>query len=290
MTVHAHPDDETISTGVTMARYVADGAGVTLVTCTLGEEGEVLVPELETLGAAHDDELGPHRADELGAAMHVLGVADHRLLGGASRWRDSGMMGTPSNDRPDAFWRADLLEAASELVAVVRETRPHVLVTYDTFGGYGHPDHIQAHRVATYAVALAAAPAFRPELGPMWDVAKVYWAAVPRSIVERGIKALVAAGQTAFFGVQDASELPFLVDDALVSTRIDGVAFEPQKMAALREHRTQVEVDSAFFRLSELIGPEAMGTEFFSLVKGRLGSSSRDADGIETDLFDGVEL
>src|SRR3712207_1046230 len=150
--VHAHPDDETINNGATMARYVAEGAEVTLLTCTLGEEGEVLVPELELLAAEHADQLGGYRIAELRAAMEALGVTDWRFLGGPGRYRDSGMMGTPANAKPRAFWNADLDEAVAHAVAVVREVRPQVLVTYDENGGYGHPDHIQAHRVAMGAV------------------------------------------------------------------------------------------------------------------------------------------
>ena len=138
-----------------MAKYVSEGVGVTLVTCTLGEEGEVLLPELSHLASDQDDALGAHRREELAAAMSVLGITDWRLLGGPGRFRDSGMIGTPANERPDCFWRTDLLTAAIELVAVLREVRPQVVVTYDDFGGYGHPDHIQAHRVTHYAVALA---------------------------------------------------------------------------------------------------------------------------------------
>src|ERR671928_2136605 len=174
--VHAHPDDETIGNGATMARYAAEGAQVTLVTCTLGEEGEVLVPELAHLAADKDDTLGQHRIGELAAAMEALGVRDHRFLGGPGRYRDSGMMGLPTNDRPDCFWQAELDEAAGHLVRVIREIRPQVLVTYDDNGGYGHPDHIQAHRVAMRAVDLAA------ERGHRID--KVYWNRVPRSVAE----------------------------------------------------------------------------------------------------------
>jgi N-acetyl-1-D-myo-inositol-2-amino-2-deoxy-alpha-D-glucopyranoside deacetylase len=287
--VHAHPDDESIGTGVTMAKYVAEGAAVTLVTCTRGEEGEVLVPSLSHLAAHHDDELGPHRVVELAEAMAVLGVSDHRFLGGAGRWRDSGMMGTPSNDRDDVFWRADLLEASAELAAVIRETRPQVLVTYDTFGGYGHPDHIQAHRVAMYGALLAGAPGFRPELGAPWSIAKVYWMALPREVLRRGMETLISAGGTGFFGTDDVDDIPFLTDDALVTTRILAPELEPLKMAALRKHSSQVETDSVFFQMADLIGPEAMGTEWFMLVRGRRGSSSVGEGGWEDDLFDGIE-
>jgi len=286
--VHAHPDDESIGTGVTMAKYAAEGAAVTLVTCTRGEEGEVLVPSLSHLAAAHDDELGPHREVELALAMAELGVTDHRFLGGPGRWRDSGMVGTASNDRPDVFWRADLLEAASELVAVIRQVCPQVLVTYDTFGGYGHPDHVQAHRVAMYASQLAAAHGFRPDLGPVWKVAKVYWTALPRSVMREGMEALLAAGGTGFFGTDNVDDIPFLADDDAVTTRITAPELEPAKIAALRRHASQVEEDSVFFQLASLIGPQAMGTEWFTLVQGERGTSAVGEGGWEGDLFDGI--
>src|SRR5919202_3404026 len=171
--VHAHPDDESISTGASMAKYAASGALVTLVTCTLGEEGEVLVPELAHLAADRDDGLGQHRIGELAAAMEALGVRDHRFLGGPGRWRDSGMMGTPANDRPDCFWRADFEEATRELVAVMREVRPQVVVTYDENGFYGHPDHIQAYRIAVRAFEQAGSTDRYPAAGQEpWSAAK----------------------------------------------------------------------------------------------------------------------
>ncbi|HEY6738735.1 MAG TPA: N-acetyl-1-D-myo-inositol-2-amino-2-deoxy-alpha-D-glucopyranoside deacetylase, partial [Actinopolymorphaceae bacterium] len=179
--LHAHPDDETIGNGVTMAKYAAEGAHVTLVTSNRGDEGEIIPSELAHLAADRDDALGEYRIGELAAALKALGVTDHRWLGGVGRYRDSGMIGTPPNERPDCFWRADLLEAANHLVPIIREVRPQVLVTYDDFGGYGHPDHIQAHRVAMYAVQLAAVPSYRPELGDPWDIAKVYWSAMSES-------------------------------------------------------------------------------------------------------------
>ena len=128
--VHAHPDDETINNGATMAMYAALGASVTLVTCTRGEEGEVLIPELSHLAASATDSLGQHRITELALAMKELGVTDHRFLGeGVKLYRDSGMMGTEPNNRPDVFWQADLDEAADLLVRVIDEVKPHVLIT-----------------------------------------------------------------------------------------------------------------------------------------------------------------
>ena len=157
--VHAHPDDESIGTGATMAKYAASGAHVTLVTCTLGELGEIIPPGLAALAADRDDQLGGYRIGELNAACRALGVIDHRYLGGPGRWRDSGMIGTSGNDDPRSFWQADVEEAATALAAVIREVRPQVMVTYDDDGFYGHPDHIQAHRVAWRAFQLAADPA-----------------------------------------------------------------------------------------------------------------------------------
>lgn len=287
LAVHAHPDDETIGTGVTLAKYVAEGAHVTLVTCTLGEEGEVLIPELGHLAAHEKDELGAHRRVELAEALALLGVSDHEYLGGPGRYRDSGMMGTPANEHPECFWRADLLEAATHLVSTIRRTRPQVVVTYDDFGQYGHPDHIQAHRVTSYALVLAAAPSFRPDLGEAWDVQKLYWTALPKAAVERGIAAFVAAGGQGFFGMAEGEELPWALDDELVTTAVVALDQEPHKMAALRAHLTQVGVENDLFRLSDLVGPEAMGVEYFRLVRGDLGPLG--PDGFESDLFAGID-
>lgn len=284
--VHAHPDDETINNGTTMARYVAEGAHVTLVTCTLGEEGEVLVPALAHLAADAEDRLGEHRQGELAAAMAALGVTDHRLLGGAGRFRDSGMIGTPANDRPTCFWRADLREAADLLVPIIREVRPQVVVTYDENGGYGHPDHIQAHRVATYAIDLAAVPSYRLDLGPAWEVPKVYWNALPRSYVAEGVERMKAAGSD-FFGAASVDDLPFVVPDEAVSARVDGAAYIDRKLDAMRAHATQIAVDGPFFALSNHLGMEAWSLEFYRLARGRPGRPLDDA-GWETDLFAGV--
>ncbi len=285
--VHAHPDDETIATGATMATYAARGATVTLVTCTLGEEGEILLPEIEHLAADREDDLGPHRLTELQAAMAALGVTDWRLLGEPGRYRDSGMMGTPSNDRPECFWRADLLAAATDLVAVIREVRPQVAITYDQFGGYGHPDHIQAHRVLHYGRELAAAPSYRPDLGPAWQIAKVYWPAFPRSVMRAGIEMLRAAGETTGFAAVDVDDLPFAVDDDLVTTVIDGREQLPAKLASMRAHASQIDVEQGFFALSNNIGNAVLGEEFFRLVAGVVGEPFDDA-GRERDLFAGL--
>jgi len=283
--VHAHPDDESIGTGATMAKYVSEGALVTLVTCTLGEEGEVLVPDLAHLAADQSDALGEHRISELTDAMALLGVTDFRFLGGAGKYRDSGMMGVESNKREDCFWNADLLEAATELVAIIREVRPQVVVTYDDFGGYGHPDHIQAHRVSTYAISLAESPSFKPELGQSWSVSKVYWTAFPKSRIVAGIAKLKEIGDQSEFATMDPNDIPFAVDDSVITTVIDGSDFTQVKFDALTAHKTQVTTDGGFFALSNNLGLEIFTEEHYRLVRGEV-----PATGQETDLFEGLTL
>ncbi|MFI9361075.1 N-acetyl-1-D-myo-inositol-2-amino-2-deoxy-alpha-D-glucopyranoside deacetylase [Kitasatospora sp. NPDC053057] len=279
--VHAHPDDESIGNGATMARYAAEGARVTLVTCTLGEGGEVIPPELAHLTADRDDTLGAHRIGELTEAMRALGVTDFRFLGGPGRYRDSGMMGVPDNDVPGCFWRADVDEAADHLVAVVREVRPQVLVTYDDNGGYGHPDHIQAHRVAMRAYELAADPAHRPELGAPWRIAKVYWNRMPRSVLDAGLAA--TAAEAAFPGTAQPADVPGVVADEVVTTVLDGTAHAGRKAAAMAAHATQITVDGSSFALSNHLGQPLFATEYYQLVHGQAGPEQP-----ERDLFAGL--
>lgn len=282
--VHAHPDDESINNGATMAKYIAAGASVTLVTCTRGEEGEVLLPDLAHLASDKEDALGEHRVTELAAAMRALGVTDHRFLGGANRsWRDSGMMGTPQNENPTTFWQADLDEAAMALVEVILEVKPQVMITYDEFGGYGHPDHIQAHRVAMRAAELAADQSAGDQA---WQVSKVYWNTMPRSVLAAGMAAMKEAG-TDFFGMETVGDVPFAKPDEFVTSAIDGTQFVDQKMAALAAHATQITMDGPFFALSNLLGSKVWGTEYYTLARGQK-SEPYDSNGWELDLFAGI--
>lgn len=288
--VHAHPDDETIGTGATMAYYAAAGVQVCLVTCTLGEQGEILVPGLAQLAADQADQLGGWRIQELTAAMAELGVTDHRFLGGAGRFRDSGMVGDPANNHPRAFWRADteaavFAAAVTALVEIIREQRPQVIVSYDERGGYGHPDHIMAHRICAAAVPAAADPS-SPAAGQPWAISKQYWTANPRSVVEDGQQALAAAETP--FRQAEPDELAVLPDE-LVTTVIDAAGFGAAKARALAAHATQVTVHGRFYALSNGIGQPVSDTEHFRLVAGPAGGP-RDADGRETDLFGGLEL
>ncbi len=291
--VHAHPDDESIGNGATMARSVAEGRGVTLVTCTLGEEGEVLVPDLAHLAAHKEDGLGGHRIGELAEAMQALGVTDHRFLGGAGRFRDSGMEWDETGHarpkepvRDDAFWRADLTEAADLLVEVIREVQPQVMLTYDQFGGYGHPDHIMAHRVATYAAVLAAVPTYRLDLGDPWEIAKVYWNTMSASRIRRGRDLMAEMGVENPFEEMDPDTMNLFSEDDEIACQVDGTDFVDQKMQALKAHATQITTDGPFFALSNNVGGEAWGYEEYRLAKG----SARPPAGErwEDDLFAGL--
>ena len=279
--VHAHPDDETINNGVTMAKYAADGIDVTLVTCTRGEEGEVLVDSLLNLASSKDDKLGEHREVELKDAMHELGIKDFRFLGSpGKKWRDSGMMGMPQNDRKDVFWQADLDEAANELVKIILETKPQVLITYDEFGGYGHPDHIKAHQVAMRAGEIASQQG--------WQVSKIYWNTMPRSVIQMGIDKMKEVGSE-FFGAENADDLPFAKPDELVTSVVKAPDYVPQKLAAMKAHATQISVDGPFFALSNNLGLSVWGDEYYTLVKGEIAGPF-DENGRELDLFAGVKL
>ena len=277
--VHAHPDDEVTGTGATMAHYARTGAHVTLVTCTLGEEGEIHVPELAQLEAAQADQLGGYRLVELQRACAALGVTDQRFLGGAGRYRDSGMMGLETNNHPRAFWQADLDEAAADLVKIIQEVRPQVMITYDENGFYGHPDHIQAHRVAMRAAELSS------EAAP----AKIYWTAMPLSVLEGGMEAFRGLDDNPFADLEHVEDLPFGSTDAEIAARIDGTDFYEQKVAAMRAHATQIPDNSWLYGIAGDFGGEFMGVEYFMLAKGERGPVS-GPHGWESDLFAGLGL
>ncbi len=259
--VHAHPDDETLTTGATMARYAAAGVRVTLVTCTLGQRGEILLPELAHLGP---EQLGEHRRGELTAAMTALGVRDHRLLAGG-RWLDSGMVwlepgiaGVAPDADPRSFALADVDEAAGALLEVMGEVRPRAVVTYDPQGGYGHPDHVQAHRVTTRAVQLVDDPSLT-----------VHWVRTPRSVAERDRADLLArrpASMTAR-GLDDPYP-PVVVDDDVVTTVVDASAQLRAKADALRAHATQLRVEGDAYALTDGVAARLSAVECFQQVRG----------------------
>ena len=223
--VHAHPDDETITTGGSIAALVAAGAEVRVLTCTLGEEGEVLGDEFSGLVADRADQLGGYRIGELAGALRALGVQAPRFLGGAGRWRDSGMAGTPSADHPRAFVKSGR-EAVDELVAALDDWRPQLVVTYDPQGGYGHPDHIRAHEIVHAAIESA-------EHSP----ARVAWTVTARSEVSRHHPAPPEHLRPAHEG-----ELPSVPDSRLTHrVPLDASAYAA-KLEALTSHATQLEL------------------------------------------------
>jgi len=275
--VHAHPDDEAIPTGATMALYAARGVQVCLVTCTRGEHGEVVTEELAALREAGPEALGKHREGELAAALAELGVERHEWLGGAGRWWDSGMAGTEQNADPRAFARADLDDAVQEMVAIMRRERPHVVISDNDRGSYGHPDHVQAYRVTAAALQKAAEAGYAPELGEPWDVPKVYWSALPRSRVER----LVDLGAWPI-----EAEMPG-IPDSEVTSEIDGREHYAAKVAALAAHRSQVDLTEGLFAFA-VQSPE-FAYEHFQLVRGRRGPGVVGEYGWEDDLFAGLD-
>ncbi|HEY0640053.1 MAG TPA: N-acetyl-1-D-myo-inositol-2-amino-2-deoxy-alpha-D-glucopyranoside deacetylase [Pseudonocardiaceae bacterium] len=273
--VHAHPDDETLCTGGTIARYAAAGVQVTLVTCTLGEEGEVIPSRLRGLAVDAADQLGGYRVGELRAACTALGVTDQRFLGGMGRWRDSGMAGTAANTHPRAFAAGDLDEQVAQLAEIVAEVRPQVVICYDPRGGYGHPDHIRAHQVTT-AVAERA-----PGLHA------VYWHAVSESVLRSGLAALAALPGLPHPLPADG-ELPAVPDDA-VTTTVDVTEHRPARIAALRAHATQVSVwegeaeGECCYALSNGIAQPILPVEQFTLAGGRAEPAQ-----VADDLFGGL--
>jgi N-acetyl-1-D-myo-inositol-2-amino-2-deoxy-alpha-D-glucopyranoside deacetylase len=273
--VHAHPDDETINNGVTMAHYAALGAEVVVVTCTLGEEGEVIDDRWTRLAVEEADQLGGYRIAELTAALRSLGLGQPRFLGGAGRWRDSGMVGTPPR-RHTRFVDADFDEAVAELVAVITELKPHVVVTYDPEGGYGHPDHIQTHRVTTAAVAAAA---------PTWQVPKFYWTV---SAFRAAIEALADADVLADW-IRLTGEATFGSTDDQITTAVEAPERLPAKADAIAAHATQIFLGPTrrAFALSNKIVLPVLGAEHYVLVQGDLGPI--DERGWETDLLAGLK-
>jgi N-acetyl-1-D-myo-inositol-2-amino-2-deoxy-alpha-D-glucopyranoside deacetylase len=292
--VHAHPDDETTTTGATVRHYAEEGVPVHLVTCTRGEYGEILAQDVFAAVSHPDPEiaaesLARHRVRELAEACDELGFASRRFLAEPGRWWDSGM---PAGPHVTAFSAGDPVAQADELAKVIREVRPQVVVTYDERGGYRHPDHIRAHEVTLAAVRRAADPGAAKELGTPWATAKVYACVVPHSSWRHAAAVLADAeveGPNPFAGGVEAlrdpaAEVPFGVPDELVTARIDARRWLSAKVAAMRAHRSQMHRNGWFFALAEDGG--GFGIEHYRLL---LGTPGRAGDGeFEDDLFAGI--
>ena len=274
--VHAHPDDETLSNGATIARYTTAGAEVTVLTCTLGEEGEIIGDQWAKLGVDHADQLGGYRIAELTAALGHLGVPGPRFLGGAGCWRDSGMVGTPARART-RFVDADTEQVVGQVADVIAELRPHVVVTYDPNGGYGHPDHIQAHRVTTAALTVAA---------DRWEVPKFYWTVVSTNAFRRGLQQLDSADLEPDW-IRPDDDSSFTVAEERITTVIDAPEHRADKVAAIAAHGTQVALGPTgrAFSLSNKVVLPVLTEEHYVLVAGPSGGAGR-----EDDLLAGLDL
>ncbi|AQA04061.1 N-acetyl-1-D-myo-inositol-2-amino-2-deoxy-alpha-D-glucopyranoside deacetylase [Mycobacterium sp. MS1601] len=284
--VHAHPDDESLNNGATIAHYTAKGAQVTVVTCTLGEEGEVIGDQWAQLAATHADQLGGYRIGELTEALNHLGVEAPVFLGGAGRWRDSGMAGTDTDVTRHRFVDADEHEAVGALVAILRTLRPHVVVTYDPNGGYGHPDHIRAHEVTTAAVAASGGDEYP---GEPWVVPKFYWTVMARSAFTAAASALEPADLLPHWTL-DTDEVEFGFTDDKITAVVAASDSQPAKAAALAAHATQVVVGPTgrVCALSNDLALPILGDEHYVLVAGTPGEL--DDRGWERDLLAGLLL
>jgi LmbE family N-acetylglucosaminyl deacetylase len=235
---HAHPDDECALTGGAMAKLADRGHRVVLITATRGEHGEV-VPGVLAEGEA----LGDRRTQELEAAASVFGVDRLEILG----YTDSGMMGTPENDAPGSFWQADPDQAAARVAAILAEEAASVFVIYDDHGGYGHPDHIQVHRVGVRAGALAGTPA-------------VYEATMDRDRLIRLMRDSAGA-EGMPDALPDPSEVEFGVSGESITTRVDVTGYTEAKRRAMRCHRTQIADDSFWLAMPEQYFRVGFGVE-----------------------------
>lgn len=273
---HAHPDDEVTSTGGVLAKYSERGEQVVVVTATDGAEGEIHNYE-------NPDELRPHlvdlRAEEVAKALAILGVPHHHFLG----FRDSGMMGTEPNQHPDCFWQADFTDATGRLVHLLRRYRPEVLTIYDPFGGYGHPDHIQVHRVGMAAFFgaddLGRFPLAEGE--EPWRVTKLYMSTWPRSRATAMAAARLEAGRITEEEAKRSASSG--TPDGDITAMVDVTAWVDLKVEALRAHRTQIPEDWFMLQVPEKDLLSTIGTEAFQRIYSRIDVPFR-----EDDLFIGM--
>ena len=273
LAVHAHPDDESISTGGILSKYSANGIQTVLAYGTRGEAGDILNPEF----VAPEPELNIKeiRAFELEAAVKVLAVETVHFLG----YRDSGMAGSPENNHPQSFAQADIREATARLVEIIRRVRPQVIVTYNEKGTYLHPDHIMANRVTLRAFQASGDARFEIDGGlEPWQPTKLYYTAIPMERIRRMYKIVKEQGEEPGF---DPEVLGTSEDK--ISTVIDVREYLSQKLEALNCHQSQMNPNSVIRRMPEEMRVEAMGYEHFQCVQGCTASDTK-----ESDLFEGL--
>ena len=279
--VHAHPDDESSKGAATTARYVAEGVRVVVATCTGGERGSILNPAMDRPDVLAN--IASIRREEMDRARQILGI-EQVWLG----WVDSGL---PEGDPlpplpPGCFGAMDVDEAAVPLVRLIRELRPHVLTTYDENGGYPHPDHIMCHRISMAAAATAADPAAAPELGPPWQVAKVYYqlsfnrprfVALDQAMTARGLESPYAE-RLADWKVDPEHE-------ARLTTQVPCAEYFAVRDRALLAHATQVDPEGSWFSVPLEVHQQAWPTEDWQLVHSEVATELP-----EDDLFAGVAV
>ncbi len=273
LAVHAHPDDESISTGGILAKYSAKGFRTVLAYGTRGEAGDILNPEF--VAPKPGLNIKEIRAIELEAAVKVLAVGSVYFLG----YRDSGMAGSPENHHPQAFARADIQEATARLVEIIRRVRPQVIVTYNEKGTYLHPDHIMANRVTLRAFQASGDARF--EIGEAlepWQPTKLYYTAIPLERIRRMYRIVKERGEEPGFDPEVMG-----TPEEKISAVVDVRKYLSRKLEALNCHQSQMNPNSVIRRMSEELREEAMGYEHFECVHGCTAADTK-----ETDLFEGL--
>ncbi|MDT7781788.1 MAG: mycothiol S-conjugate amidase [Pseudonocardiales bacterium] len=282
MAVHAHPDDESSKGAATMARYIAEGHDVMVVTCTDGGAGSVLNPAMDRPDVL--DNIIEIRREEMARAAKILGI-QHRWLG----FKDSGLPeGDPKPPLPEGcFALVPLEESVPSLVEAIRDFRPHVVVTYDENGGYPHPDHIRTHEISMAALDAAADPAFDPSLGDAWETQKVYYGhGFSRAKLLAFHEAMEARGlespYTEWLANWDANR-PDVMDR--VTTQVECAEYFEIRDEALKAHATQIDPTSRWFAIPQDLQREVWPTEEYELVRSQVDSTLP-----ENDLFAGVKV
>lgn len=279
--VHAHPDDECLSTGGVLARYSQEGINTVLIIATGGEEGEIVVPEIDT--PENHARLREIRDGELACAVAHLGVKQLERLG----YRDSGMIGTDANANPASFHQADPDEAAGRIVALIRRYRPQVLVTYDEHGGYGHPDHIACHLATVAAFDAAGDPERYAETGEPWTPSKLYYTAFPREQLREVWAEMKARGLPTPLDDPDFDITRFTNEDERVTTTVSVQDYTAQKRAAIAYHVTQIRADGPFLSMPEDLAQRMFGVEHFILAQSRVDTIAPEGKR-EDELFAGL--
>lgn len=275
LAIYAHPDDEVLGAGGSLAAAAKAGMRVGIVVATRGEAGEIQRP-----GTATPETLSQVREQEMRCSAHALGVSELIFLD----YRDSGMEGTADNDHPNAFINADAVRVQGELATIIRRLRPQVVITFEPYGGYGHPDHRAINRHTLTALQLAADPDFRPEVGAVWQTPRVFYHLLPRSLF-RKIRDRVAdlGGDTSDYDDLLAEPAAEAWPEDQIHAVVDVSNTIEQKWTAWHCHRTQFGPNSRFRRLPDVAMKQILSTEYFALAH-----PDRERQALLNGLFEGL--